>query len=404
MDSLQPVSCMSKSFGATASDNAADKFDNKLYFSSLASKNLKGLTDLVDLLIEVNLSGPDIIDGADKLIGEGAQYRVFKTRVFQHKNDGFLADLVAVKQPRFFLEANKTLNLASRTTQRKLHDIYLDILVLHHPSLRTHRNIVKSLFWTYDTTSYHWPLLLGQELALSDLAKYLHNKGPDLAWSTRYVLCLDVGAGLDALHQLNIVHGDLKPANVLIFNQDGLTAKLADFGMSLYDDMHAGEIPKGTPGWQAPEIQLGSPLQPSNLLKADNYSFGLLLWSSMFLGGICVPAHDLANKSTVLRTYKTEVEKDLLSSYFKMTEAIRNLLQTDPEHRPDMISGSLDDGTPLYQDWSVLDSCQEVFGPHADLTQGQPNTLLKVLLNPKSMTPQTALVPSLNGICGFLRV
>lgn len=357
MDSLQPVSYMSKPFGATTSNNAADKFDNKLYFSSLASKHLKGLSDLVDLLIEVNLSGPDITYGTEDLIGEGAQYRVFRTRVFEHSNDGFLADVVAVKQPRFFLETNKTLNLATRMTQRQLHDIYLEILVLHHPSLRTHRNIVKSLFWTYDTTTFQWPLLLGQEIALSDLAKFLHNEGPALAWSTRYVLCLDVGAGLDALHQLDIVHGDLKPANVLIFNQDGLTAKLADFGMSLYEDMHAGEIPKGTPGWQAPEIQLGSPLQPSDLLKADNYSFGLLLWSSMFLRGICVRAHDLENKSTVLKTYKTEVEKDLISSYFKMSETICNLLQTDPEHRPEMISDSLDDGTPLYQDWLVLDSC-----------------------------------------------
>lgn len=348
MDSLQPVSYISKSFSATASGNAAD---NKLYFSSLTSKHVKGLRDLVDLLIEVNLSGPDIVYGRDELIGEGAQYRVFKTHVLDCDNGYFSANVVAVKQPRFFLEANKTLNLASPTTQRQLHDIYLEILVLHHPILRTHRNIVKILFWTYDTTTFQWPLLLGQELAMSDLAVFLHNNGPELAWSTRYKLCLDVGAGLDAIHQLDIVHGDMKPANVLIFNQDGLTAKLADFGMSLYDDMHAGEIPKGTPGWQAPEIQLGSPLRPSDLLKADNYSFGLLLWSSMFLGGVCVRANDLENKSTVLKNYITEVEKDFLSSYFKISEAICNLLQTDPDHRPDMISDSLAEGTPLYQDW-----------------------------------------------------
>lgn len=54
-------------------------------------------------------------------------------------------------------------------------------------------------------------------------------------------------AGLNALHRLEIVHEDLKPQNVLIFDQGGLVAKLLDFGMSLLNT-YSGETLRGTSG------------------------------------------------------------------------------------------------------------------------------------------------------------
>lgn len=69
------------------------------------------------------------------------------------------------------------------------------------------------------------------ENADGDLRK-LVNRGVafDTAWKLRVLH--DVAVGLQQLHQLKIAHQDLKPSNVLIFNDDGQGAKIGDLGRS----------------------------------------------------------------------------------------------------------------------------------------------------------------------------
>ncbi len=54
----------------------------------------------------------------------------------------------------------------------------------------------------------------------------------------------EVAAGMQYLHEHNIVHGDLNPANVLLKRDDasvlGYAAKIADFGLSVH--MHAEQV------------------------------------------------------------------------------------------------------------------------------------------------------------------
>ncbi|TIA35956.1 kinase-like protein [Aureobasidium pullulans] len=56
-------------------------------------------------------------------------------------------------------------------------------------------------------------------------------------WDVRHHIALDVAAGVEALHSSEIIHGDIKPANVLIFRQDNpsvpFLAKLSDFGVCI---------------------------------------------------------------------------------------------------------------------------------------------------------------------------
>ena len=68
------------------------------------------------------------------------------------------------------------------------------------------------------------------EVAEMDLAALLCG-GNGLLPFEKLDLIQDVACGLDAIHDVGLFHGDLEPANVLLFveNQHWV-AKLADFG------------------------------------------------------------------------------------------------------------------------------------------------------------------------------
>jgi serine/threonine protein kinase len=96
-----------------------------------------------------------------------------------------------------------------------------------------------------------------------------------------------IAFGMRQLHSVGIIHGDLKPANILI--TDDFNAKITDFGLSrlkvkttsvigshIRDD---GEnVVAGTAAYMAPELIGNS--RPRSLQaddKMDVYSFGILL-------------------------------------------------------------------------------------------------------------------------------
>jgi serine/threonine protein kinase len=67
-----------------------------------------------------------------------------------------------------------------------------------------------------------------------------------------YKALLDTASGLDYLHSIGVVHGDLKTANVLLKGSTrdarGVTCKITDFGLSRVLDVEATHISTGTYG------------------------------------------------------------------------------------------------------------------------------------------------------------
>ena len=87
--------------------------------------------------------------------------------------------------------------------------------------------------------------------------------------------------GLAHAHGLGIVHRDIKPSNILLADdEDGVSVRLLDFGLALFDEADtltaAGDVP-GTLAYISPERLKGQTADPA----ADVWAVGVLLWESL---------------------------------------------------------------------------------------------------------------------------
>ena len=102
--------------------------------------------------------------------------------------------------------------------------------------------------------------------------------GPDLRIAceglplvARGRLLAQVLRGLEYVHARGVVHGDVKPENILVTGSDGhRRACLIDFGLAARTG-EAGDGIAGTAGYLAPEVIREQPSSP----QADLYSFGV---------------------------------------------------------------------------------------------------------------------------------
>lgn len=183
-----------------------------------------------------------------RLLGEGAHGRAWLAR--RRADD----ELVVIKEPREHTPAARATNhQQARLAQR-----------VRHPHLVHTHGVV-------DTA--HGSFLVMDHVPGGSLADLLA-KGP-LPSQTASRLALEVLSGLAALHEAGVVHGDIKPANVLL--DEGARARIADFGLARPHDPHATLTmtgPRGTLSAMAPEQLEGATATPAT----DVYAMGALLY------------------------------------------------------------------------------------------------------------------------------
>jgi serine/threonine protein kinase len=116
------------------------------------------------------------------------------------------------------------------------------------------------------------PWLATAYVAGPSLAETIDNHGPLTARSA-VSLAAGLAEGLNAIHAAGVVHGDLKPSNVLLA-EDG--PRVIDFGISRAAGAapltHPGLV-MGSPGFMSPEQAMGRETGP----RSDVFSLGAVL-------------------------------------------------------------------------------------------------------------------------------
>jgi len=135
-----------------------------------------------------------------------------------------------------------------------------------------------------------------------------------------------VASGLAAAEQKGVVHGDIKPANILL-DRDG-NSKISDFGIARFAGSRDDRI-LGTPLYIAPEKSKGEKADA----RSDQFSMGASFWH--ILSGV-PPFKGKTSRDVVLSRFEHPAP-DVRQYAVHLSEATGRILQkmmaTEPEDR-----------------------------------------------------------------------
>eukprot|EP00271_Cylindrocystis_brebissonii_P021566 TRINITY_DN778_c0_g3_i1.p1 TRINITY_DN778_c0_g3~~TRINITY_DN778_c0_g3_i1.p1 ORF type:complete len:999 (+),score=236.75 TRINITY_DN778_c0_g3_i1:898-3894(+) len=185
------------------------------------------------------------------LLGKGGYCKVYK---------GVLATGVEVAVKRMYPEASEN------GLQRMLETEVAMMATLRHT------NIVALLGYCLEDGEN---ILVYELMERGTLADCLYGEPEHLlSWRERATLAVESARGLEYLHVYaprSIIHRDIKASNILL-SADG-HAKVADFGLAKWNNLHSTVEVAGTFGYLAPEYFMSGKVN----VKTDVYSFGVVL-------------------------------------------------------------------------------------------------------------------------------
>ena len=150
-------------------------------------------------------------------------------------------------------------------------------------------------------------------------------------------ILMQIASGLDELHSVGILHGDIKPGNVLLSDHTPPLVRLADFGhaeikeQALNKDSTLRETVhrKGTPVYTAPEClpSLFSSTVSKITRRTDIYSFAILAWEVFNKNGQRAFAN-ITNELALVHTVTvSDSRPDLDDLMDDVPPAVRDMIQ-----------------------------------------------------------------------------
>jgi len=152
----------------------------------------------------------------------------------------------------------------------------------------------------------------------------------------------DIAVALGVAHRKGVIHGDVKPANILI-NHEG-RVKLTDFGMARLASNDTKDTPLlGTPAYWCPEQILGKP-QDS---RSDIFSLGVILYE-MITGARPFKADSLQGMcSLIMSSTPLPPSHSNPSLPAGLNDLVSSCLAKDPAHRRSSAEDLADDLYPF---------------------------------------------------------
>ena len=144
-------------------------------------------------------------------------------------------------------------------------------------------------------------------------------------------LYLQITSGLKAIHGKQIIHRDLKSANIFITQKNDLILKIGDFNVSKkIDYMNLKNTQTGTPYYASPEIWENKPYD----FKSDIWSLGCLFYE---IASLSTPFKGL-NMKELFECIEKGIFAPLPKQYSNnITKLIKMCLRHDANLRPNII-------------------------------------------------------------------
>ncbi|KAM1003253.1 hypothetical protein ACFX2C_003601 [Malus domestica] len=157
---------------------------------------------------------------------------------------------------------------------------------------------------------------------------YLHKQKGVFKLPSLLKVAIDVSKGMTYLHQNNIIHRDLKAANLLMDENE--VVKVADFGVARVKSQSGVMTAEtGTYRWMAPEVIEHKPYDH----KADIFSFGVVLWE-LLTGKL--PYEYLTPLQAAVGVAQKGLRPTIpKNAPPKLAELLEKCWQQDPASRPD---------------------------------------------------------------------
>lgn len=209
----------------------------------------------------------------------------------------------------------------------------------------THPNVVD--LFRADRSDAAQPFLVMRYVAGGDLQQLIRTNGP-LSWSRVVRILRPILDALRFAHGRTVLHCDLKPANVLLTEEE--VPVLVDFGVSRFiGATHRPATSLGAWSFTAPECLVGE----APTARSDLYSLGAIA-HSMLTGRPPVDLGRSASAQQAATARRSAIVEPLPSELpTAAADLLRSMVAPAPEYRPASAEAALQHLAPHASAWAT---------------------------------------------------
>jgi serine/threonine protein kinase len=283
----------------------------------------------------------------EKAVGSGGTALVFSARDLQEMDKSTPRARIAIKVPK------PDAKDPDRAISRLQHEF-------RHAHPLSHANIVRVFELGNDQQTW----FMTMELIEGKSLLVLMRDWKALSDSRKRAILRACADALSFAHSREIVHGDFKPANVVVM-ADG-RPKVFDFGAASAASGEDTRIPAGTPAYASPQVLSGMRPEP----RDDVFSFGCVAYE------LLTGQHPFEKRSALEARDANQVPTRASNLSASQWLALLSALSWEREHRPESIESFMQ---ALFAEPSTFE---------ASLDKGAPTTVAPAELSEKIVPTQ----------------